>query len=192
MRQRWRRQVTPPPPPPPLRLTSLIYQQLIPPSTNLHRLKNSHNFVRPYVFIKMNNQEEKAPPPSSLAPGAGSGGSFTADRSSHQYPDDQRPMSKQKEALASADLKRSHFSAAPINWSARYLFPLLVINAGRDIILIISGPISSIACLCLISISFVFHTVILIQWDIKHLNGAEMQRSGVSLFSSLLSVIASL
>ncbi len=29
----------------------------------------------------------------------------------HQYSDDQRPMSKQKEALASAYLKRSHFSA---------------------------------------------------------------------------------
>lgn len=105
----------------------------------------------------------------------------------HQYSDDQRPMSKQKEALASAYLKRSHFSAAAINWSPRYLFPFLVINAGRDIILIISGPISSIACLWLISISFVFHTVILIQWDIKHLNGAEMQRSGVfSLLASAL------
>lgn len=30
----------------------------------------------------------------------------------HQYSDDQRPMSKQKEALASAYLKRSRFTAA--------------------------------------------------------------------------------
>lgn len=132
---------------------------------NQYCLKNSHNLVRPYVFIKMNNQEEtRAEDPSPpVAP-------------SHQYSDDQRPMSKQEEALASAHLKR--FSAAVINWSPRYLFPLLVINTGRDIILIISGPISSTACLWLISISFVFHTVILIQWDIKHWNGAELQRSG--------------
>lgn len=43
-------------------------------------------------------------------------------------------MSKQEEALASA-----HFHAAAINGRPRYLFPFLVINAGRDIILIISA-----------------------------------------------------
>lgn len=69
---------------------------------NQYCLKNSHNLVRPYVFIKMNNQEETGAEDPSLpvAP-------------SHQYSDDQRPMSKQEEALASAHLKR--FSAAVIN-----------------------------------------------------------------------------
>lgn len=90
-------------------------------------------------------------------------------------------MSKRGEALASA-----HFNAAGLQRQLltdvpRYLFPFLLINAGRDIILIISGPISRAARLRLISISFVFHTVMLIQRDVKHLNGGEMQRSGVSL-----------
>lgn len=92
----------------PLGPAAHIYQQSsFTPSPNRYRLKNSHNLVRPYVFIKMNNQDEEAPPPGARA----------EDPSApvappHQYSDDQRPMSKQKEALASAYLKRSHFSAA--------------------------------------------------------------------------------
>lgn len=103
---------------------------------------------------------------------------------SHHDSDDQRPMSKQEEALGSAHLKR--FSAAVINRPRRYLFPLPVIKTGRDIILIISSPISRAACLWLISISFVFHTVMLIQRDIKHRNGAELQRSGGFSSSALI------
>lgn len=74
--------------------------------------------------------------------------------SSHHYSDDQRPMSKQEEALGSAHLKR--FSAAVINRPPRYLFPLPVIKTGRDIILIISSPISRAACLRLISLALSF------------------------------------
>lgn len=61
-----------------------------------------------------------------------------------------------------------------------YLFPLLVINAGRDIILIMRGPIRACARRRGASISFVFHTVILIHRDIKR---GELQRSpGVLVF----------
>lgn len=52
--------------------------------------ERSHNLIRPDVH----QDEESA---------AESGGSFSAD---HQYRGDQRPMSKQKEALASAHFKQ--------------------------------------------------------------------------------------
>lgn len=52
----------------------------------------------------------KTPPARSPEPGAEDPSAPLAPP--HQYSDDQRPMSKQKEALASAYLKRSHFSAA--------------------------------------------------------------------------------
>lgn len=66
-----------------------------------------------------------------------------------------------------------------------YLFPLLVISAGRDIILIMRGPISAAARRRRASISFVFHTVSLIHRDIK---GGELQRSpGVLGFVAFVS-----
>lgn len=78
--------------------------------TNQLRLKNSHNFVRPYVFIKMNNQNDKVPPSQEL----GAEDPSPPIAPPHQYSGDQRPMSKQKEALASAYLKLSRFSALAI------------------------------------------------------------------------------
>lgn len=53
----------------PLGPAAHIYQQSsFTPSPNRYRLKNSHNLVRPYVFIKMNNQDEDAPPPGARSP----------------------------------------------------------------------------------------------------------------------------
>lgn len=76
----------------------------------------------------MNNQDEEAPsqelrvedPSPPIAP-------------PHQYSDNQRPMSKQKEALASAYLKRSRFSTSAINWSAVIYFLSLLLKL--DVIL---------------------------------------------------------